>query len=71
MRADEHAWENFGQAYTITITGAVDTERPEGEGDRVEARRVDVDSRRPAGPTREHGLGDPDGLPRDAVQPQA
>jgi CO/xanthine dehydrogenase Mo-binding subunit len=24
-RADEHAWENYGQAYTITITGAVDT----------------------------------------------
>jgi nicotinate dehydrogenase subunit B len=28
MRADEHAWENYGQAYTITITGAVDTSAP-------------------------------------------
>jgi CO/xanthine dehydrogenase Mo-binding subunit len=25
MRSDEHAWENYGQAYTIKITGAVDT----------------------------------------------
>jgi CO/xanthine dehydrogenase Mo-binding subunit len=24
-RADEHKWENYGQAYTITITGALDT----------------------------------------------
>src|SRR6185437_8323439 len=24
-RPDEHAWENYGQAYTITISGAVDT----------------------------------------------
>ncbi len=28
MRADEHAWENYGQAYTITITGAVDSSGP-------------------------------------------
>ena len=27
-RADEHAWENYGQAYTIVITGAVDTSGP-------------------------------------------
>jgi nicotinate dehydrogenase subunit B len=25
MRADEHAWENYGQAYTTTISAAVDT----------------------------------------------
>jgi nicotinate dehydrogenase subunit B len=25
MRSDEHAWENYGQAYTIKITGAIDT----------------------------------------------
>src|SRR6185295_10525544 len=25
MRSDEHAWENYGQAYTITISAAADT----------------------------------------------
>jgi CO/xanthine dehydrogenase Mo-binding subunit len=28
MRDDEQAWENMGQAYTISITGAVDTSGP-------------------------------------------
>src|SRR5262249_26784385 len=28
MRDDEQSWENFGQAYTISITGAVDTSGP-------------------------------------------
>ena len=28
MRSDEHAWENYGQAYTIKITGAVNTSGP-------------------------------------------
>ncbi|HEX4519757.1 MAG TPA: molybdopterin cofactor-binding domain-containing protein [Gaiellaceae bacterium] len=28
MREDEQAWENFGQAYTISITAAVDTSGP-------------------------------------------
>jgi nicotinate dehydrogenase subunit B len=27
-RADEHAWENYGQAYTVAITGSVDTSGP-------------------------------------------
>jgi CO/xanthine dehydrogenase Mo-binding subunit len=31
MRADEHAWENYGQAFTITITGAVDTSGPKAK----------------------------------------
>jgi CO/xanthine dehydrogenase Mo-binding subunit len=30
-RADEQAWENFGQAYTITIAGAVDTSGPKAK----------------------------------------
>jgi CO/xanthine dehydrogenase Mo-binding subunit len=31
MRADEHAWENYGQAYNITITAAVDTSGPKAK----------------------------------------
>ena len=30
-RSDEHAWENYGQAYTITITGAVDSSGPKAK----------------------------------------
>ena len=44
-------------------------QRPEAEGDRVEARRLDVDAGRPAGPTLVHRPGDPAGLPRGAVRP--
>ena len=45
MREDEHAWENYGQAYTITITGCGRHFGGQGEGHRLEARRVDVHPR--------------------------
>ena len=51
MRADEHAWENYGQAYTITITARGRHLGPASRGDRLEARRVDVDAAA-AGPGR-------------------
>jgi CO/xanthine dehydrogenase Mo-binding subunit len=31
MRADEHSWENYGQAFNITISAAVDTSGPKAK----------------------------------------
>ena len=67
MRSDEHAWENYGQAYTVKIAARVRQLERQGEAVGLEARCLDVDPRRPARAAREPALRDPDGLPGDAA----